>query len=79
VKKLVPSKLPSRTTLPAETPELVVIFLVATALARLTPPSRPVPAPRAETADSDLIGCTPREWASMVWPVESMKLIGQIP
>jgi hypothetical protein len=43
VKKLVPSKLPSRTTLPAETPELVVIFLVATALARLTPHLGPFP------------------------------------
>jgi hypothetical protein len=73
VKKLVPSRLPSRTTLPAETPALVVT--VATALERHTTPSRTVPAPVAETAERDLMGCTPLVCDSMDCPVESIRLM----
>jgi hypothetical protein len=51
VTKFVPSSDPSRTTLPAETPALVVT--VAEAFALETRPSNAVPAPVAETAFSD--------------------------
>ena len=51
VTKLLPSSEPSRTTEPAETPADVVT--VATAVARTTRPSKTVPGPVADTADSD--------------------------
>jgi hypothetical protein len=56
-KKLTPSKLPSRTTLPAVTPALVVTLMQAVLLTAR--PSRTAPAPSAETDDRETAGAIP--------------------